>query len=448
MKRDIFILLAVSTIVILFNLGSGSLSSWDEAFYAEVSREIVQSNNWIDLTWGGAPWSDKPPLYMWVTAFFYTFFGVNEFATRLFSGLCGMGTVIVTYLFAAKLFSRRAGFLSAVMLMSTYHFLWFARMGTLDVTFTFFLFLSAYFILRAEDRPFEIVYSFIFFAFAFMTKGVGALLLPVIAALYMLAARKWKLAFNRFTALGLLIFAALAGAWYYVEFLHYGKAFLDGIFKTHLIGRTTVAMDGHTGTWLSYINAVLYKGKPWGMVAFIVLPFFLYDALRHRKEKMLLPVIWVFTVLVVFTAVKTKLHWYIMPVYPALCVIAGWGAEKFLKKYAFPVVIFVSCVSVFYFGAKKDLWTLDFNPSVKSFYSKVARSLGKGQELYLYDVQDPGMRFYFGERAKFVNGPEEFRKIEGLKNVVIVTNKVEKDRVGANVIAADDRNEYFAVMKD
>jgi len=443
MKRDIFILLAVSVIVILFNLGSGSLSSWDEAFYAEVSREIVQSNNWIDLTWGGAPWSDKPPLYMWVTAFFYTFFGVNEFATRLFSGLCGMGTVIVTYLFAAKLFSRKAGLLSAVMLMSTYHFLWFARMGTLDVTFTFFLFLSAYFILRAEDDPFEMIYSFIFFAGAFMTKGIGAFLLPAIAIFYILAAGKWKLVFNRFTAIGLFIFAALAGAWYYIEFLHYGKAFLDGIFKTHLIGRTTAAMDGHTGTWLSYINAVLYKGKPWGMAAFVALPFFLYDALRHRKEKMLLPVIWVFTVLVVFTAVKTKLHWYIMPVYPALSVIAGWGAEKFLKKYAFPAVVLVSCVSVLYFGVKKDLWALDFNPSVKSFYSKVAGTLEEGKELYLCDISDPGMRFYFGGRARFVNDKKGLSAAEKGNTVVVVP----KDKVleVAGKVIVDDGSGYVAV---
>ncbi|MDP8259085.1 MAG: glycosyltransferase family 39 protein, partial [Candidatus Aadella gelida] len=89
-KRDILILLAVTAFVFIFRLGSGSLSSWDEAFYAEVSREITGSGNWIDLTWTGVPWSDKPPLYMWMTACFYKIFGINEFSARFFSAIAGI----------------------------------------------------------------------------------------------------------------------------------------------------------------------------------------------------------------------------------------------------------------------------------------------------------------------------------------------------------------------
>jgi len=82
--KDITVLLLVASFVLLWNLGTGSLTSWDEAVYAQVAKEILISNNWIDLTHMGNAWSDKPPLYMWMTAIFYKLFGVNEFSARFF----------------------------------------------------------------------------------------------------------------------------------------------------------------------------------------------------------------------------------------------------------------------------------------------------------------------------------------------------------------------------
>ncbi len=91
-------LAAFSIFFLLFNLHAGSLASWDEALYAEVAKQILRSGNWLDLTWGGSPWVDKPPVTVWATAVFYHLFGMHEFTARLFSALCGAGTVIVTYL--------------------------------------------------------------------------------------------------------------------------------------------------------------------------------------------------------------------------------------------------------------------------------------------------------------------------------------------------------------
>ena len=48
-KTDLLILFVVSAILLLWNLGTGSLLSWDEGLYAEVSREILKTGNWIDV---------------------------------------------------------------------------------------------------------------------------------------------------------------------------------------------------------------------------------------------------------------------------------------------------------------------------------------------------------------------------------------------------------------
>lgn len=70
---------SLSAFVLLWGLGQGSLMDWDEAIYAQVSKEIVNSGNWLELHYGYEPYFRKPPLFMWTTALLYRIFGINEF---------------------------------------------------------------------------------------------------------------------------------------------------------------------------------------------------------------------------------------------------------------------------------------------------------------------------------------------------------------------------------
>ena len=419
MKRDVLIISALAAFILLFRLWAGSLSSWDEAYYAHISRGLAGSGSWVDFIWGDAAFMDKPLLYMWATALFYKLLGVSEFTTRLFSALCGMGIVVLAYFFATKVFSRRAGIISSLMLLGTYHFVWFSKMGTLDIAFTLFLFLSVYAFLKARDERVNILWSAFWFSLAFLTKGVGAFLIPAILGMYVLTGRRWDMIANRYTVLGILIFLLIGGGWYYERFLlHGGEVLRDGFFH-HLVRRTAGTLDGHEGGPLAYVNAVLYKGKPWGAVGLAVLPFFIYRTFRERREAGYLLIIWVFVTFFIFTAAKTKLHWYIMPVYPALIMIGAWGADRLLRRYSVAVVAVVSLASVLYFGVKKDIFTLDYNPEVKSFAVAV-RDLSGGEGVYIYGMGDPGTRFYFGGFAENVNTEERLAEISVKKGAVIV----------------------------
>ena len=401
----LLMLLTAASAVLLINLGKGSLSSWDEAFYAEVSREITESGNWIDLTWTGVPWSDKPPLYMWMTACFYKIFGINEFSARFFSAIAGIFTVIFTYLLGTKIFSRKTGFLAAVMLASTYHFLWFARSGTLDVTFTLFTLSSVYFFLLSEEKRTHIIYSFICFSLAFLTKGVGALLIPVILGSYVIIWRKWYLIFNRYAFFGVFTSLVILSSWYIPAYLNYGSFFIKNHFLKNLVTRTTGAMDGHYGNWITYINVILYKAKPWGMVGLISLPFLLIETIKKRNTHNSLLIIWAIVTFCIFSAAKTKLHWYIMPIYPAIMIIGAWGIEKILRKFSLVVVITCSLVSLLYFGVKKDIFYMDFNPEIKAFAATV-KETSDNENIYLYRISDPGMSFYLGRIGRHISGKQ------------------------------------------
>ena len=150
--KAFWIILIFASIYILGNIGSGSLTTWDEGVYACVSKEMATDGDWLIPHHMGKPWFDKPPLYMWVTGVFYRFFGINEFSTRLGSGIFGILSVMLVYIFVKEIISRRAAMFSAIMLLGMPHFLNFSKAGTMDVSITFFILLMIYFFWKGQNQ--------------------------------------------------------------------------------------------------------------------------------------------------------------------------------------------------------------------------------------------------------------------------------------------------------
>src|SRR5215467_11999879 len=79
---QLLILCGLAAVVIIPGLGKASLQDWDEATYAQISKEIIESGDWVTLHYEHKTWIDKPPLLMWSIAIFYKLFGINEFWSR------------------------------------------------------------------------------------------------------------------------------------------------------------------------------------------------------------------------------------------------------------------------------------------------------------------------------------------------------------------------------
>src|SRR3989344_2144571 len=111
----IFLLLFLSPLF-FYKLGQSSLISFDEAWYADIARNILKSGDTINLTWNGRSFNDHPPAGFWLTALSYLIFGASEFSARFSSALLGLSTLITTYFLGKKLFNRVIGFASAIAL--------------------------------------------------------------------------------------------------------------------------------------------------------------------------------------------------------------------------------------------------------------------------------------------------------------------------------------------
>ena len=86
-------LMVVSSFMLFFGLGNRALNEPDEARYAEVPREMVETGDYLSPRLNGLLFLDKPPLMYWVTAGSFRLFGVNEFAARVPLALCALACV-------------------------------------------------------------------------------------------------------------------------------------------------------------------------------------------------------------------------------------------------------------------------------------------------------------------------------------------------------------------
>ena len=443
-KIDLAALFAISSLVLLWGLGTGSLTSWDEGLYGGVSREMLKTGNWIDLRWAGEPWSDKPPLSMWMTVIFYKLFGVNELAVRLFSALCGIGTILVTYLFARKLYSRGAALSSALVLLTTWHFIWSSRVGMLDIPLTFFIALSLFLFKAGEENKICLFFSPVAFALAFLIKGMAAAVVPVTIVIYLALFGNFRMLKERALLLGILAAALILGAWHWAALSHYGQKFVQDYFVKHLLTRTTTAMDGHTGNILTYFGVLPNKGRPWSAVGLTLIPFIAWMMFTRKGRENALPLTWACVIIVLFSLVKTKIHWYIMPIYPALALMTGWAVEKLFKKYALIIVSSLALCSLLYLSVDKGIYNLDYSPAIKKMAIDVKKTLSPGEKVYLYDIGDPGMQFYLGDVGENLRGEDNLNALLSSKGKTLLTTRGKRSTVsGPNRRIILENNDFI-----
>ena len=65
----------------------------DEGRYAEISREMAASGDWVTPRLNGLKYFEKPPMQYWATAAAFRVFGVNEWTARLWTALTGFAGV-------------------------------------------------------------------------------------------------------------------------------------------------------------------------------------------------------------------------------------------------------------------------------------------------------------------------------------------------------------------
>ncbi len=365
------VLAFLSAIVLLWHLGTGSLLDWDEAIYAQVSKEMARSGDWFTMRWDGQLWFEKPPLLMWATALLYKLFAVNEFWARAPSALSGIGLVAVTYSIARSAYGKYVGVLSALILLSCYEFLHEARVGTTDVMLAFTVYLSVYGYVRSRSgdaRWWWLVWAG--FALAILVKGPAAIIVPAAVFVALLFDRQLVATLRaRYFWWGLALAVLIAAPWHVVEYVRHGREFLQEYVGYHVVGRALTSLERHSYGFLYYPKLYFKRLFPWSLLLPFALVVSFWKNLRDVSRVLLLLIAATFCL---YSAAQTKISWYIFPMYPATAILIaaflGWWREAYPRlRVLVPIgsALAICVVSVFLLSpvrSARALEILDWDP--------------------------------------------------------------------------------------
>jgi mannosyltransferase len=120
----------------------------DEAFTVSLVRESP-----IEMLRGIARTESTPPLYYSVAWLWSRLFGTGEVGLRSLSALAGTASVVLCYLAAARMASRRAGLVVAALAAVSPLLVWYSQEARSYALFTFFAAFSIYLYARLRARP-------------------------------------------------------------------------------------------------------------------------------------------------------------------------------------------------------------------------------------------------------------------------------------------------------
>jgi 4-amino-4-deoxy-L-arabinose transferase-like glycosyltransferase len=371
----ISLLILIATFSFLWKLGAGSLAAWDEAIYAQVSKEIVRNGDWLTLRWEHQPWFEKPPLFMWITAFFYRLFGVSEFWARVPSALSGIALLGVTYLIGKFAYGKRVGFLAAVILLTCYHFLSFSRFGTMDVMLTLFTYLALYAYLRLNNENqkwWYVVWSWC--ALALMVKGAGGVIAPAGIMLALVFDKRFSAAMrSKHFWQGVLLAVLLVAPWHILMCVWYGRAFIDEYIGYHVIARSTRTLEGHASGYFYYVGKLVDGFFPWCLLVPFAIISIVKRNLKDQSQSWILLLL-SGPVFGLYTVIPTRRPWYIVPLYPALAIlIAVFISNLYQSRPIYRRPVIAACAVLIIVGGLYSFVSLYFNHKPEEPVAKLSR---------------------------------------------------------------------------
>lgn len=330
MTRPVLALLILSVFTFCLGLGRQAITDSDEGYYAEASREMVESGNWLTPHFNYENRFEKPVLYYWLTAATYLVSGPGEGPARLWSAMSGVGLVLITWVLAGGRTRSPSAWLAGAIVGTSPGCFTMARWALPDLPLTFFITLSILAALRAADDARSSTSAWWALAglgagLGFLTKGPVALVIPgvVLAPIWLRERRTIQLA-PRGIAIAALVFAVVGLPWYVAMWSEHGQAYLRGFFLGDNVERFTTRRFNDARPIWYYAPVVLGGLLPWS----IYLLTFVWRPLSAAVRRTWVPsqsewrlLLWSVMPLLFYTASIGKQPRYILPVLPPIAVL-------------------------------------------------------------------------------------------------------------------------------
>lgn len=413
-EKPLFIAYLILALFIpIFQLDHWAIHDWDEARNGINALEMLETNDWINLYYGGIVdhWQAKPPLFIWLLAAVFNVFGPSLFSLRIISALSAFGSLILVYKICRLYRNTLFSFIPGLTLLTVAGLLGVhvGRTGDFDALLLFFLLAAVLHFLKWVDfkQKRSAFWMSLFFGLAFLTKGFAFGILFPGMILYLLFSSKFlPLLKQSFTWLIALLVFTTPILWLLI-LSYFGQDYSDTryaenaahtIFFYDIIERFTNPNFGPKESWDTIFYFFIYLDSKYNYWYFFFHGTILWGFIRIVKQKnrpflqrfstlfKLHPLalfsvcIWI-TFALFFAVALNKNIWYLTPALPFIAITASYSINAIIQRIPqllplFLILLFITLANRIIINGKSS------NPP--PLFQQVELDIKSSKQIYLY----------------------------------------------------------------
>ena len=420
----------------------GPLRHWDEAWYAQVSREMRAEGSLLTPRWNGEPWFHKPPLGFWATAAAQAAFGETEFAARLFSLLCGAALCGLLAAATAQRFGIEGGLVAALLLAAIPDFARYAARGQLDAPVALFLVAYLGSCWRGERQAGWYVAAGVPLGLAVLTKGAAAGLGVIVLLVHAAVKRDFGVFRSRAWWIGTGIAAAIALPWHVAMTAMYGERFLGEYGSRHFaqaFAHIYPEIEAASPP-ASYYAEHLLKA-PWGWIVLATMAAGAWAAVRAKDPRMKFAGSWAAAIPLALSLARTKWSWYLVPAYPAVALLATLAIARrpdWRRSAVF------GALGLALMTAAEPMWapaSKEGEQEIRALAERIRELTPEGGGIHVAQfgrvrksVYPIATRYYLERPVHALHSPEELKRL--VENATAPVRLLARKAVGEEVAAA------------
>jgi 4-amino-4-deoxy-L-arabinose transferase-like glycosyltransferase len=316
----------------------------DEARFAQATRQMLETGDFVRIRFQDEARNKKPIGIYWLQAAAVAAFSSPASAAiwpyRLPSALAAIAAVLLTFGIGARLSgSRTAGFIAAALTASALGLVVEAHLAKTDAALLAAVVagqgaLGLAYVAARTGRPLGWSVSLLFWvaeAVAILLKGPpGPLLALLTAGCLSIADRDIQWVKRLRPVAGILIMAAIVAPWLIAVQSATAGHFISDSLAHDLLPKLIGAQESHgapPGYYLAVAIASFWPGS------LFIVPGLIWGWRQRRAVACRFLLAWLGPAWIFFELVPTKLPHYVLPLYPALALLAGGALAEGSAKY-------------------------------------------------------------------------------------------------------------------
>lgn len=327
------VLILLSCFYYLPGISSFPATDRDESRFAQASRQMLESGDFVDIRFQQTPRHKKPIGIYWLQAASAALTVGREsssiWAYRLPSFIGATLAVLMTFFFGQALFSKKTALLGAAILSSSLLLTVEAHLAKTDAVLLLAIVLmqgalGKIYLGIQKNRDTGMMAAMVFWAgcgLGILLKGPISFIIALMTLLTLMVSDKNYLLFHRLhPAKGLLLLLIIVLPWFIAISINTEGAFIKGALFSDLIPKLISGQESHgapPGYYILLFSALFWPSSVYALWA-------IWPSWKNRSNRSIrFCLAWIVPFWLMFEIIPTKLPHYVLPTFPAISLLTA-----------------------------------------------------------------------------------------------------------------------------